>query len=110
MANLTETSTFDAGVYQIETTDPVQGGASGIINAPLKNLANRTKYLFDQLALMGSGGATGAGGDKIFALNGQTVTTSYSIPANNNAVTVGPVSIATGVTVTVPAGSRWVIL
>ena len=109
MANLTEVSNFDAGVYQIEVTDPVQGGSSGIINTPLKNLANRTKWLYDQLQ-NGNGGATGAGGDKIFALNGQTVTTSYSIPAANNAVSVGPISIATGVTVTVPAGSRWVIL
>lgn len=49
MANLTETSTFDAGVYQIETTDPVIGGANGVTNAPLKNLANRTKYLKDHV-------------------------------------------------------------
>lgn len=45
MANLTETPTYDAGVYQLETADPVQGGAAGVSNAPLKNLANRTAYL-----------------------------------------------------------------
>lgn len=45
MANLTETATYDAGVYQIETSDPVLGGPSGTTNAPLKNLANRTAYL-----------------------------------------------------------------
>lgn len=45
MANLTESATFDAGVYQLEITDPVVGGASGVANTPLKNLANRTKYL-----------------------------------------------------------------
>lgn len=45
MANLTEVVQFDAGVYQLETTDPVQGGANGVSNAPLKNLANRTAYL-----------------------------------------------------------------
>ena len=49
MANLPESSTFDAGVYQIETTDPVIGGPNGITNAPLKNLANRTKYLKDHV-------------------------------------------------------------
>jgi phage-related tail fiber protein len=49
MAFLPETSSFDAGVYQIETTDPVIGGASGVTNAPLKNLTNRTKYLKDQV-------------------------------------------------------------
>lgn len=45
MANLTETATYDAGVYQLETTDPVQGGPAGVSNYQGKNLANRTAYL-----------------------------------------------------------------
>jgi microcystin-dependent protein len=45
MANLPETATWDAGVYQLETTDPVLGGPNGTSNVPLKNLANRTAYL-----------------------------------------------------------------
>ena len=49
MANLPESSAFDAGVYQLELTDPVIGGPSGVSNAPLKNLANRTKYLKDHV-------------------------------------------------------------
>lgn len=56
------------------------------------------------------GGATGAGGDQIFYQNGQTVNTSYSITAGQNAGTFGPVSIAGGVTVTVPTGSVWSIV
>jgi microcystin-dependent protein len=48
MANLPELSQFDS-VYQIEVTDPVQGGASGVTNTPLKNLANRTKWLKDRV-------------------------------------------------------------
>jgi hypothetical protein len=45
MANITETATFDANVYQIATSDPVLGGADGIANAQAKALANRTKFL-----------------------------------------------------------------
>lgn len=45
MANLSEILQYDAGVYQIETTDPVLGGPNGLSNVPLKNLANRTAYL-----------------------------------------------------------------
>lgn len=45
MANLPEILQFDAGVYQIETTDPVLGGPNGLSNVPFKNLANRTAYL-----------------------------------------------------------------
>lgn len=54
--------------------------------------------------------AVGGGTDQIFFLNGKTVTTSYSIPSNQNAHSVGPITINTGVTVTVPTGSRWVVL
>lgn len=45
MANVTETSQWESGVYQIETTDPVLGGANGIANVQAKQLANRTTYL-----------------------------------------------------------------
>ena len=47
MANLAELAQFDS-VYQIETTDLVQGGPSGVTNAPLKNLTNRTLWLKQQ--------------------------------------------------------------
>jgi hypothetical protein len=56
------------------------------------------------------GGATGGGADQIFNLNGQTVTTDYTIPTGFNASTVGPITIASGITVTVPDSSNWVIL
>lgn len=45
MANVTESATYESGVYQIETTDPVLGGANGIANVQAKQLANRTAYL-----------------------------------------------------------------
>ena len=56
------------------------------------------------------GGATGGGSDQIFNLNGQTVTADYSIPSGKNATSAGPISIDTGVTVTIPTGSVWVIV
>jgi hypothetical protein len=48
MGNLTETSTFDAHVIELETTDLVLGGPGGPSNAPAQNLTNRTRWLFDQ--------------------------------------------------------------
>jgi len=56
------------------------------------------------------GGATGGGTDQIFYLNGQTVTTSYSIPSAQNAGTFGPISVDSGATVTIPSGSTWSIV
>lgn len=57
-----------------------------------------------------SGGATGGGSDQIFIQNGQTVTTDYTISTNYNAGTFGPVSVNTGVTVTVSTGSVWTVI
>lgn len=46
MATLPETATWETGIYQLEETDRVQGGASGVSNNQGKQLANRTKYLY----------------------------------------------------------------
>jgi len=56
------------------------------------------------------GGATGGGGDTVFVENQDDVTTNYSITAGSNALSVGPIIVETGVTVTVPTGQRWLIL
>lgn len=56
------------------------------------------------------GGATGGGSDQVFYENGKTVTTSYSITSGKCASSTGPIIINSGATVTIPSGSRWVIL
>ena len=55
-------------------------------------------------------GATGGGSDRIFNLNGQTVTTSYTLPAGQNAMTAGSITVNNNVTITVPDGSSWTIV
>jgi hypothetical protein len=42
--------------------------------------------------------------------NSQTLATSYSIPTGKSAVTAGPVTLSSGVTVTLGATSRWVVV
>ena len=56
------------------------------------------------------GGATGGGSDDIFIENGQTVTTNYTLSTGKNAGSFGPITIDTGVTVTVPSGQVWTIV
>lgn len=53
---------------------------------------------------------TGAGIDHVFFENGQTVNSNYSVTSGNNAVSAGPITIASGVVVTVPVGSVWTIV
>jgi hypothetical protein len=57
-----------------------------------------------------AGGASGGGTDQVFYENDQTVTTNYTISTNKNALTAGPVTINSGVTVVVPSGSAWSIV
>jgi len=59
---------------------------------------------------LGLGGATGAGGDDVFYENGQTVTTDYTLTTNKNAMSAGPITIDTGITVTIPSGATWVVV
>lgn len=60
--------------------------------------------------------ATGAvSGSVVSATNGlvvnnNTVSASYSIPSGSSAMSVGPITVASGQSVTIPSGSRWVVL
>jgi len=74
--------------------------------------ASDAKRLFvdNGTSLSSIGAATGGASDAIFYENGQTVTTNYTITTNNNAMSTGTITINSGITVTVPSNSRWVIL
>ena len=56
------------------------------------------------------GGATGGGADTVFIENSKVITTNYTITTGKNAMSTGNLTINSGVTVTVPSGSRWVVL
>ena len=58
----------------------------------------------------GLGGAQGGGTDQTFWTNGNTINYNYTVPVGNNSGTFGPVTIASGVTVTVSSGSYWSIV
>jgi len=42
--------------------------------------------------------------------NTQNITQNYTMTTGNSGESVGPINVASGVSVTIPAGSRWVIL
>ena len=56
------------------------------------------------------GGATGGSGEQVFVENENQIDNNYTITTNFNALTTGPITVASGVTVTVPSGSSWIIL
>ena len=80
-----------------------------MLSNPAGNASVVGSYTYGNWAQIG-GGATGAGGDQVFVENGVTVTTNYTLSTNKNAMSVGPITINSGISVTVPTGQRWVIL
>ena len=80
-----------------------------MLSTPSGNATVMGSYIYGNWAQIG-GGATGAGGDQVFVENGVTVTANYTLSTNKNAMSVGPITINSGISVTVPSGQRWVIL
>jgi hypothetical protein len=56
------------------------------------------------------GGATGGGTDAVFVENELIVTTDYTLTTNKSASMVGPLSVNSGITLSVPSGARLVVL
>jgi hypothetical protein len=54
--------------------------------------------------------ATGGGGVGALVVNASTVTESYSLDSGFNAQSVGPITVASGVSVTVASGQRWLVV
>ena len=52
----------------------------------------------------------GGGTEKIFYENAQSVDVDYTVTANNNAMSAGIVTVASGVTVTLSGSSVWTIV
>ena len=45
-----------------------------------------------------------------FYMNPQTITANYTLPSTRNAMSTGPVTVDSGVTVTIDTGARWVVI
>lgn len=59
---------------------------------------------------VGGTGATGGIGDAIFYENEREMTANYTITAGKGASMTGPLTIGTGISLTVPSGGRFVVL
>lgn len=106
------------GVFTVSATDAIKIASGTTAQRPGSPAAGQLRYnttlgKFEGYATAWAsvgGGATGGGADTVFYENTKTVTTNYSITASNNAHSVGPITINSGITVTIPTGSRWVVL
>jgi hypothetical protein len=75
--------------------------AGGIYNV----VYNGTSWI-----LAGAGGGSGAAAGGAIYENTQTISSNYTMTTGKNGESVGPITIASGVTITIPSSSRWVVL
>ena len=105
---ITKTSATGSAVLPAGTTAQQDGSpSSGYLRF---NTTNNSFEGYNGTAWGSLGGATGSGGDAVFYENDQTVDNDYTISTNRNAMSTGPITISSGVSVTIPTGSVWVVL
>ena len=112
-AGLTITDNTSSGsTYSPTLTTATSGTITGETTSSTKFSFVPSTGTLSTVAVSASGTVTGA---ELIASNGivvnsKTVSANYTIPSGDSAMSAGPVSIASGVTVTISSGSRWVVL
>lgn len=105
---------FSGSGANLTNTVGVQSGGVAIGTARLLNfvgVGNTVVVSGDTIDIsISSGGAKGGGTDRVFFENQTVVNNDYELTSGFSAMSVGPVSVSAGVTVTVPVNRRWVIL
>lgn len=98
-----------SGVVQDPSNYTVSGTTLTFSTAPPLGTNNIScRYLALPTTTTGTGAVINATNGII--INNQTISASYTIPVGSNAMSTGPVTAASGVTVTVSAGSRYIVI
>ena len=130
--NILQSKAGNTELMSLNTTGTVKGGIQCLSNQsvrlgsttnyPTEIVVNNTPKLtvgtngvvtLAEPLPVGSGGTgttTGIVPDQGFTTNINAVAANYTLATNSNAVSVGPMTVNSGVTVTIPTGSRWVII
>jgi len=119
-------STTPSGLrYSNTSTAAIQIPSGTTLEQPATPSIGQIRYNTDNNGFEGYSGSpaawqsiggdmpTGGGNDKVFYLNSQDVTVDYTLPVTplaKNSVSAGPITVAAGITVTVPAGQSWSIV
>ena len=98
--SITDDTTTNSSLYPLFTT-----ATSGAVTT---QYVSSTKYTYNPS--LGTLSAPQVNASNGLIVNSLTVAASYSIPSGSSAMSVGPVTVASGQSVTVPSGSKWVVL
>lgn len=108
IAGGTMTGDLDVGSIHLDTDGSASFGGKITSSSTVTGDSGNTVVTKDYVDT--HSGATGGGGDRVFQTNTMIVTTSYSLPAGESALSAGPITIEDGATVVIPDNQNWVIL
>jgi len=99
----------------ISTTDALGVPVGNAAQQPANAAAGYLRFNTDTVQFEGYngsvwGGIGGAQAGGAIITNNQVATVNYTITSTQNGFSVGPVSVANGVVITISAGSRWAII
>lgn len=106
-------STAEGGISFITSTGNVNldsNTVSFLSNVSTQGLSGSNGYVGSQGVPGFTGSAGSSGGSGFLVENSQTVSANYTITTGKSAMSAGPITIDTNIIVTVPTGSRWVIV
>lgn len=108
---ITDDTTTNATRY-LTFTSATTGSITGENVASTKLQFNPSTGTLSSTNFTATGTVTGAlvNATNGIVINSLTVAASYSIPSGSSAMSAGPITIASGQSVTVASGSRWVVL
>jgi hypothetical protein len=132
-ANITSTATGDvaatnvqAAIAELDTEKVPRTSTTGSAKLPVGTSAQRDgtpaagmiRYNTTTSSFEGygsawgaiGGGATGGGTDAWALEHDNTITADYTVGTGKNVISAGPITINSGVTVTLPSGSNWSIV
>lgn len=106
MADLKNTTINDTGFLNLPAGTTAQRPTSAEVGMIRYNTDLETVEGYDGVEWQRLSGAV----DDLFYENARNVTEDYTVSTTRNTMTIGPITIESGVTVTIPDGARWVVI
>lgn len=108
---VTATGSDTTYVYRANNLSDLANATTARNNILPSQTSNSGKFLTTDgtNASWGTPSSTASAGGVIWE-NGTTISSNYTLSSGTNGLSVGAITIASGVAVTVPSGKRWVVL
>jgi hypothetical protein len=97
-------------MYHSSTTGALPTAGNLLVGELGVNVTDRQIYTKDASGNVVALGGSGAKAGGAIVIHETTADESYTMPSGTNGFSVGPITIASGVTVTISSGQRWLVL